>query len=185
MEQIWPPYFSTYMKQNLRILWTQRGGNNWHLGSISHRRFIVYKQRRVWELSRPSQRNTVELEVSDTIESNTSASYLDQLPFIGRNGQFQTSIYNKRDDFIFQISNFPFLSSNISASSAYSLFISQLNDMTWLALRMEFLLWGGHDFPISFAYRDTSRNTWNHHWGSFVVDTGILSYSMKFPIHKC
>ena len=68
----------------------------------------------------------VELEIKDTTESNTSASYLDLLLSIGRNGQLHTSIYDKRDDFNFHITNFPFLSSNIPTSSAYGVFISQL-----------------------------------------------------------
>ena len=50
-----------------------------------------------------------ELEVLDTTESNTFASYLDVLLSIGRDGQ----LYDKRDDFNFHIINFPFLSSNI------------------------------------------------------------------------
>ena len=67
----------------------------------------------------------VELEFKDTTESNISASYLDLLPSIGSDGQLYTSIYDKRDDFNFHITNFPFLSSNIPASSAYCVFISQ------------------------------------------------------------
>ena len=54
-----------------------------------------------------------ELEIKDTTESNTSASYLDLLLSIGRDGQLHTSLYDKRDDFNFHITNFPFLSSNI------------------------------------------------------------------------
>ena len=68
----------------------------------------------------------VELEIKDTTESNTSASYLDLLLSIGRDGQLHTSIYEKRDDFNFHITNFPFLSSNIPTSPAYGVFISQL-----------------------------------------------------------
>ena len=60
-----------------------------------------------------------EIEIKDTTESNTSASYLDLL-------QFHTSLYDKRDDFNFHITNFPFLSSNIPSSPAYGVFISQL-----------------------------------------------------------
>ena len=45
---------------------------------------------------------------------------------IGRDGQLHTSIYDKRDDFNFHITNFPFLSSNIQTSPAYGVFISQL-----------------------------------------------------------
>ena len=68
----------------------------------------------------------VELEIKDTTESNTSASYLDLLLSIGKDGQLHTSIYDKRDDFNFHITNFPFLSSNIPTSPAYGVFISQL-----------------------------------------------------------
>ena len=68
----------------------------------------------------------VELEIKDTTESNTSASYLDLLLSIGRDGQLHTSIYDKRDDFNFHITNFPFLSSNIPTSPAYGVFILQL-----------------------------------------------------------
>ena len=67
-----------------------------------------------------------ELEIKDTTESTTSASYLDLLRSIGRDGQLNTSIYDKRDDFNFHITNFPFLSSNIPSSPAYGVFISQL-----------------------------------------------------------
>ena len=41
-------------------------------------------------------------------------------------GIWFASIYNKRDDFHFHITNFPFLSSNIPSSPAYGVFISQL-----------------------------------------------------------
>ena len=42
-----------------------------------------------------------ELEIKDTTEGNTSASYLDLLLSIGRDGQLLTSLYDKRDDFQF------------------------------------------------------------------------------------
>ena len=69
-----------------------------------------------------------ELEIKDITESTTSASYLDLLLSIGRNGQLHPSIYDKRDDFNFHITNFPFLSTsrNIPSSPAYGVFISQL-----------------------------------------------------------
>ena len=100
--------------------------------------------------------------------------------------QLHTSIYDKRDDFNFHITNFPFLSSNIPTSPAYmaSLFL-RLNNIPGLAPRMDVLSWGRRDFQISFSNRDASRNAWNRHWGSFMVDTGILSNNMKFPSHKC
>ena len=67
-----------------------------------------------------------EFEFKDTMESNISASDLDLLLSIGRNGQLRTSLYDKRDDFNFHSINLPFLSSNIPSSPAYSVFISQL-----------------------------------------------------------
>ena len=73
---------------------------------------------RIWSISL--------IEIKDTTESMTSASYLDLLLSIGRDGQLHTSIYDKRDDFNFHITNFPFLSSNIPSSPAYGVFISQL-----------------------------------------------------------
>ena len=45
---------------------------------------------------------------------------------IGGDGQFHTSIYEKQDDFNFNITNFPFLRVNIPSSSADGVFISQL-----------------------------------------------------------
>ena len=45
---------------------------------------------------------------------------------IGRDGQFHNSLYDKRDNFNFHVTNFPFLSSNIPSSPAYGVFISQL-----------------------------------------------------------
>ena len=67
-----------------------------------------------------------ELEIEDTTESTTSASYLDLLLSIGRDGQLHTSIYDNRDDFNFHITKFPFQSSNIPSLPAYGVFISQL-----------------------------------------------------------
>ena len=72
------------------------------------------------------QMSPVELEIKDTKDSNTSASYLDLLLSIGRDGQLHTSIYDKRDDFNFHITNFPYLSINIPTSPAYGVFISQI-----------------------------------------------------------
>ena len=67
-----------------------------------------------------------ELEIKNKTESNTSASYLDLLLSIGKDGQLHTSLYDKRDDFNFHITNFPFLSSNIPSSPAYGMTISHL-----------------------------------------------------------
>ena len=55
-----------------------------------------------------------------------SASYLDLFLFIDSGGRLNSKLYDKRDDFAFPIVNFPFLSSNIPASPAYGVYISQL-----------------------------------------------------------
>ena len=85
------------------------------------------------------QMYSLELEIKDTAESNTSASFLDLLLLIGRDGQLRTSVYDKRDDFNFHISNFPFLSSNIPSAPVYGFYISQLIRYARLAPLMNVL----------------------------------------------
>ena len=65
-----------------------------------------------------------ELEVKETTAS--SASFLDLYLEFDDSGQISTKIYDKRDDFNFTIINFPNMSSNIPASPAYGVYISQL-----------------------------------------------------------
>jgi hypothetical protein len=67
-----------------------------------------------------------ELEIKDTRESSTSASYLDILLSIDADGKLTTHLYDKRDDFSFTIVNFPYICSNIPLSPAYGIYISQL-----------------------------------------------------------
>ena len=67
-----------------------------------------------------------EPEIKDTKESIPSASYLDLLPSTVRDGKLHTSIYDKREDFNFQITNFSFLSSHIPSSPVNGVFISHL-----------------------------------------------------------
>ena len=67
-----------------------------------------------------------ELEIKDTTECSTFASYLDVLLKLDTNGKITTQLYDKRDDFNFSIVNFPYLCKNIPASPAYGVYISQL-----------------------------------------------------------
>ena len=93
---------------------------------------LTYRIDDVLSINNPEFENNLgqmypaELEIKDTTEIITSASYLDLLLSIGRDGQLHTSIYDKRDDFNCHITNFPFLSSNIPSSPVYGVFISQL-----------------------------------------------------------
>ena len=67
-----------------------------------------------------------ELEVKDTTDTQESAFYLDLHLEINNGGRLKTKLYVKRDDFTFSVVNFPFISSNIPASPAYGVYISQL-----------------------------------------------------------
>ena len=118
-------------------------------------------------------------------ESNTSASYLDLLLSIGRDGQLHSSIYDKRDDFNFHITIFRSWVAIYQPRPPMASLFRSLYGMPGLAPRMDVLSWGRRDFQLSFSNRDTSRNAWNRHWGSFMINTGILSNNMKFPSHKC
>jgi hypothetical protein len=65
-----------------------------------------------------------ELEIKDTTESSTSASYLDVLLELDTNGKITTQLYDKRDGFNFSIVNSPYLCRNIPASPVYGVYIS-------------------------------------------------------------
>ena len=67
-----------------------------------------------------------ELEVKETTDTASSASCLDLYLEFDDSGQLSTKIYDKRDDFNFKIINFPNMCSNIPASPAYGVYISQL-----------------------------------------------------------
>ena len=122
-----------------------------------------------------------ELEIKDTTESFTSVSYLDLFLSIERNGQLRTSFYDKRDDFNFHITNFPFLSSNIPSSPAYGVFISQLIRYARACSYFECFILRRCDFHLSFSDRDVSGDVWNRPSGSFMVNMVISSNIMKSP----
>ena len=60
------------------------------------------------------------------IDTASSASFLDLYLEFDDSGQLSTTIYYKRDDFNFKIITFPNMCSNIPASPAYGVYISQL-----------------------------------------------------------
>ena len=60
-----------------------------------------------------------ELEVKETTDTASSASFLDLYLEFDDSGQLSTKIYDKRDDFNFKIINVPNMCSNIPASPAY------------------------------------------------------------------
>ena len=68
----------------------------------------------------------VELEIKDTTDADHHASYLDLLLKYANLHRLQVKLYDRRDDFNFDIANSSFLCSNIPQSPAYGVFVSQL-----------------------------------------------------------
>ena len=66
-----------------------------------------------------------ELQLNKANVSDAEASFLD-LHLSISDGFVKTKIYNKRDDFDFDIVNFPFLDGDVPRSASYGVYISQL-----------------------------------------------------------
>ena len=66
-----------------------------------------------------------ELQLNRADTSDTEAAFLDLLLSIS-NGIVSTKIYDKRDDFDFEIVNFPFLDGDVPRTTSYGVYISQL-----------------------------------------------------------
>ena len=64
--------------------------------------------------------------MKETTDTASSAPFLDFYLEFDDSGQLSTKIYDKRDDFNSKIINFPNMCSNIPASPAYCVYISQL-----------------------------------------------------------
>ena len=143
---------------------------------------IVHKQQRIWKLSW-SDVSCWTWDQWYYREHHDYFRFLPRLLSIRRDCQLHTSIYDKRNDFNFHITNFPFLSSNIP-SWTYGVFISQL--IRYARVCSSYVLfWEPCDFQVSYSNRDTSWIAWNRHSGSFMVDTEILFSKMKSPSHEC
>ena len=66
-----------------------------------------------------------ELQLNKTNSSDTEAPFLDLNLSITK-GIVSSKIYDKRDDFNFEIVNFPFLDGDVPRSPSYGVYISQL-----------------------------------------------------------
>ena len=66
-----------------------------------------------------------ELQLNRANSSNTEATFL-HLNLCIFNGTVFTKIYDKRDDFDFDIVNFPFLDGDVSRRTSYGVYISQI-----------------------------------------------------------
>ena len=72
-----------------------------------------------------SQIYPTELQFNKANSSDTEAPFLD-LNLSITNGIVSSKIYDKRDDFNFEIVNFPFLDGDVPRSPSYGVYISQL-----------------------------------------------------------
>ena len=66
-----------------------------------------------------------ELQLNKANTSDTEAAYLD-LHLSISNDIVSTKIYDKRDEFDFEIVNFPFLDGDVPRSTSYGVYISHL-----------------------------------------------------------
>ena len=66
-----------------------------------------------------------ELQLNKANSSDTGAPFLDLDPSIS-DGTVSTEIYDKRDDFYFDIVNFTFLGGDVPRRTSYGVYISQL-----------------------------------------------------------
>ena len=81
------------------------------------------------------------LQLNRANSSDTEAPFLD-LNLCISNGTVSTKIYDKRDDFDFDIVNFPFLDGDVPRRTSYGVYISQL---------------------IRFARASSNLNDFNYH----------------------
>jgi len=90
--------------------------------------------------------------------------------------ELKTKLYDKRDDFTFPIVNFLFISSNIPASPAYGIYISQLIRYTRACSQYSDFLDRAHPLTKTYSNKATLLLGWNHCYkNSTVVITIWLS----------
>ena len=87
-----------------------------------------------------------ELEIKGTTQSTTSAFYLDLLLLIWRDGQLHISIYDRRDNYNFQITNVPFWVVIFHPRRPMAFLSLNFYDSLGLAPRMNVLFWELGDF---------------------------------------
>ena len=89
-----------------------------HLGDILNINNVYFD-------NKVSQIYPSELQLNKANTSDTKAAFLD-LHLSISNDIVSTKIYEKSDDFDFEIVNFPFLDDNVPRSTSYGVYISQL-----------------------------------------------------------
>ena len=86
-----------------------------------------------------SQIDPSELQLNKANNFDTETAFLD-LHLSILNGIVSTKIYDKRDDFDFELVNFPFLDGDVPRSTSYGVYISQLIHLFGLLEHLAMLL---------------------------------------------
>ena len=86
---------------------------------------IIYQSRYIYFEGMVNQIYPPELQLNKANISDTEAPFLD-LHLSVANGFVSSKIYDKRDDFDFDIVNFPFLDGDVPRRASYGVYISQL-----------------------------------------------------------
>ena len=125
-----------------------------------------------------------ELEVNDTTDNHTSASYIDLHLEIDSGGRFKTKLYDKRDDFTFPIVNFPFISNNIPAS----LYLEFTFHNSYVILELvpsTLIFWTEISFwRKSYSSKTTFLLNWSHRYKYSTVVITIWLTVTKYPYLK-
>ena len=92
-----------------------------------------------------------ELQLNRANGSDAEASFLD-LHLSISDGFVKTKIYDKRDDFDFDIVNFPFLDGDVPRSASYGVYISQLIRLARVSSHVDDFNTRNKDFDIVSKY---------------------------------
>ena len=120
------------------------------------------------------------IEIKDTTEPITSASYLDCYLCID-NGKLITRLYDKRDDFNFPIVNFPFLSRNIPSAPAYGEYVSQLVHNALPVANIKTVLIEGSCSPVNCCHKAITEQSLYQQVKSSLGDVMILLMPTMWP----
>ena len=109
----------------LQDLFCQEMQSSFKQASVNVSWYDILNINNVYFENMVSQIYPSELQLNKTNASDTEAAFLD-LHLSISNDIVSTKIYDKRDDFDFEIVNFPFLDGDVPRSTSYGVYIFQL-----------------------------------------------------------
>ena len=123
-----------------------------------------------------------ELQLNKTNTSDTKVAFYTCILYIS-NGIVSTKIYDKRDDFGFEIVNFPILDGDVPCSTSYGVYISQLICFARASSHIA-------DFSTSnklLTLKLLKHGYWYHkltkHFQNFIDDTMIRYLNSKLDLN--